>query len=158
MDYINTLKCELVDTNAYKLWPSLSENVVVGEHGCHKPYILVSKLKKTKTDFLRCTGYANSIKTYKARFIANSSFCTTTELSKLLTSCLTAVKDMLSSTMKRYMRDPLKIYLGLLKIIQSFTSKIKKMMEKIVPSIQLIYRSKLIATDISSHLPVEMRK
>ena len=29
---------------------------------------------------------------YKARFIANSSACTTTHLSKLLTSCLTAVK------------------------------------------------------------------
>ena len=29
---------------------------------------------------------------YKARFIANSSSCTTTELSKLLTSCLAAVK------------------------------------------------------------------
>ena len=30
---------------------------------------------------------------YKARFIANSSSCTTTELSKLLTSCLTAIKS-----------------------------------------------------------------
>ena len=30
---------------------------------------------------------------YKARFIANSSSCTTTELSKLFTSCLTAVKN-----------------------------------------------------------------
>ena len=30
---------------------------------------------------------------YKAPFIANSSSCTTTELSKLLTSCLTAVKN-----------------------------------------------------------------
>ena len=30
---------------------------------------------------------------YKARFIANSSSCTTTELSKLLISCLTAVKN-----------------------------------------------------------------
>ena len=29
---------------------------------------------------------------YKARFIANSSSCTTTELSKLITSCLTAIK------------------------------------------------------------------
>ena len=57
-----------------------------------QPYILVSKLKKIKTKFLRCTGYLNSIKPYKARFIANSSSCTTTELSKLLTSCLTAVK------------------------------------------------------------------
>ena len=58
-----------------------------------QPNILVSKLKKIKTKFLRCTGYLNSIKKpYKARFIANSSSCTTTELSKLLTSCLTAVK------------------------------------------------------------------
>ena len=32
-------------------------------------------------------------KTYKARFIASSRSCTITELSKLLTSCLTAVKN-----------------------------------------------------------------
>ena len=57
-----------------------------------QPYMLVSKLKKIKTKLLRCTGYLNSIKTYKAIFIANSSSCTTTELSQLLTSCLTAVK------------------------------------------------------------------
>ena len=30
---------------------------------------------------------------YKARFIANSNSCTTTELSKLLTSCLTTIKN-----------------------------------------------------------------
>ena len=30
---------------------------------------------------------------YKARFIANSSACTTTKISKLLTSCLTKIKD-----------------------------------------------------------------
>ena len=30
---------------------------------------------------------------YKSRFIANSSSCTTTELSKLLTSCLTTIKN-----------------------------------------------------------------
>ena len=30
---------------------------------------------------------------YKSRFIANSSACTTTELSILLTSCLTAIKN-----------------------------------------------------------------
>ena len=56
-------------------------------------YILVSNLKKIKTKFLHRTGYLNSIKKpYKARLIANSSSCTTTELSKLLTLCLTAVK------------------------------------------------------------------
>ena len=32
-------------------------------------------------------------KPYTARFIANSSSCTTTELSKLLTSCLTTIKN-----------------------------------------------------------------
>ena len=31
----NTLKHELVDTNAYKLQPSLYERVDVGGHGCH---------------------------------------------------------------------------------------------------------------------------
>ena len=85
-----------------------------------QPYILVSKLKKIMTKLLRCTGYLNSIKPYNARFIANSSSCTTTELSKLLTSCLTAVKNMLSNTVKRYMRDPVKTYFGLLKIQVKF--------------------------------------
>ena len=59
-------------------------------------------------------------KPYKARFIANSSSCTTTELSKWLTSCLTAVESMLSSTVKRYMRDPVKTYFRLLKIQVKF--------------------------------------
>ena len=86
-----------------------------------QPYILVSKLKKIKTKFLRCTGYLNSIKKpYKARFIANSSSCTTTELSKLLTSCLTAVKNMLSNIVKKYMRDLVKTYFGRLKIQVKF--------------------------------------
>ena len=62
MYYINTLKRELVDTNAYKLQPSLSERVVVDGHYCHTAYILVSKQTKTKTKFLRCIGYLNSKK------------------------------------------------------------------------------------------------
>ena len=33
--FINTLKRELADTNAYKLQPSLSERVVVDGPGCH---------------------------------------------------------------------------------------------------------------------------
>ena len=35
---------------------------------------------------------------YKSRIIANFSSCTTTELSKLLTSCLTTIKIMLLNT------------------------------------------------------------
>ena len=53
-------------------------------------------LMKTKRDFLRSICYLNCTqKTYKARFIANSSSCTNYmhQLSKLLTSCLTTIKN-----------------------------------------------------------------
>ena len=51
-------------------------------------------LMKTKRDFLHSIGYLNCTKKhYKAGFIANSSLGTTTELSKLLTSCLTTTKN-----------------------------------------------------------------
>ena len=52
-------------------------------------------LSNAKTNFLRFIGYFNKPykKPYKARFMAISSSCTTTELSKFLTSCLTAVKS-----------------------------------------------------------------
>ena len=50
-------------------------------------------LMRTKRGFLHIIGYLNyTKKTYKARFNAISSSCTTTELSKLLTSCLTTIK------------------------------------------------------------------
>ena len=59
-----------------------------------QPPSLLYLLLKTKTSFQRYIGYLNFIKylTKVARFIANSSSCTTTELSKLLTSCLTVIK------------------------------------------------------------------
>ena len=113
MYYINTLKRELVDTNAYKLQPSLSERVIVDGHGCHTTLHFGVKAKENQdkgpTVYWLPKLYK---KTYKARFIANSSSCTTTELSKLLTSCLTAVKNMLSNIVKRYMGDPVKHILG----------------------------------------------
>ena len=115
--YINTLKRELVDTNAYKLQPSLSERVIVDGHGCHTALHFGVKAKENQ-DKVPTLYWLPKLhnKPYKARFIANSSSCTTTELSKLLTSCLRAVKSMLSSIVKRYMRDPVKTYFGLLKI------------------------------------------
>ena len=48
----------------------------------------------------------------KSRFIANSSSCTITELSKLLTSCLTTMKIMLLNTVKKSMKGPIKICFG----------------------------------------------
>ena len=50
-------------------------------------------LMKTKRYFLNSSGYLNCTKPYKARFIANSSSCMTTELSILVTSCLTTIKN-----------------------------------------------------------------
>ena len=51
-------------------------------------------LMKTKRDFLHSIGYLNCTKTHiRVDLLANSSSCTTTELSKLLTSCLTTIKN-----------------------------------------------------------------
>ena len=93
MYYINTLKRELVDTNAYKLQPSLSERVIVDGHGCQTALHFGDKAKENQ-DKVPTLYWLPKLhkKSYKARFIANSNSCTTTELSKLLTSCLAAVK------------------------------------------------------------------
>ena len=77
--------------------------------------ILVSKLtKKDNVSTVYCSPKLHK-KPYKACFIANSSSCMTTELSKMLASCLTAVKNKLLSTAKRYMKDLVRIYFGLLR-------------------------------------------
>ena len=45
---INTLKRELVDTNAYKLQLSLGERVIVDGHGCHTALIFWVKAKENQ--------------------------------------------------------------------------------------------------------------
>ena len=58
---------------------------------------------------------------HKSRFIANSSSCTTTELSILLTSCLTAIKNHVINIVKLFMRGIMvKIYFGPLKTLARF--------------------------------------
>ena len=57
---------------------------------------------------------------YKLRFIANSSACTTTELSILLTSCLTAIQTMSLNIAQTFMKEMVKNYFGLLKIQVKF--------------------------------------
>ena len=48
---------------------------------------------------------------YKLRFIANSSACTTTELSILFTSCLYAIKTMPFNIAKQFMKEMVKFIL-----------------------------------------------
>ena len=61
--------------------------------GCHTDLHFSVKAKETHENVPTLYWLPKLHKNpYKARFIAKSSSCTTTELSKLLTSCLTAVK------------------------------------------------------------------
>ena len=46
--YISILKRELVDTNAYKLQPSLSEWMVVDGHDCHTALHFGAKAKENQ--------------------------------------------------------------------------------------------------------------
>ena len=85
--YINTPKRELVDTNAYKLQPSLSERVIVDGHGCHTALHFGVKAKENQ-DKVPTLYWLPKLhkKPYKARFIANSSSCMTTEFLNFLVS------------------------------------------------------------------------
>ena len=74
------------------LMPINSERVIVDGHGCHTVlhFDVKAKENRGKVPTLYWLPKLHK-KSYKARFIANSSSCTTTELSKLLNLCLTAV-------------------------------------------------------------------
>ena len=92
LHYINTLKQELNGTKAYEE-TSIGEKSVVYSHSNGIPNKFAVDVKE-RQDRLPTMYWLPKLhkKPYKARFIANSSFCTTTELSKLLTSCVTVIK------------------------------------------------------------------
>ena len=90
--FINTLKQELNVTKAYEE-TSIDENSVVYSQSNEIPNKFAVYVME-RQDRLPTMYWLPKLhkRPYKARFIANSSSCTTTELSKLLTSCLTAIK------------------------------------------------------------------
>ena len=92
-NYVNTLKQELDGTRAY-LETDTDEISVVNSHLNDLP-VKFSVCVNEGQDKLPTMYWLPELhkRPYKARFITNSSFCTTTELSKLLTSCLTAIKS-----------------------------------------------------------------
>ena len=110
LHYVITLKQELDGIRAY-LETDTDEMSVVNAHFNHLPVKFsvcvnegqdklptmywLPKLHKRSLGNQYIVGSLSwpSRRPYKARFIANSSSCTTTELSKLLTSCLTAIKS-----------------------------------------------------------------
>ena len=92
LHYINTLKQELNGTKANEE-TSIDEKSVVYSHSNEIPNKFAVDVKG-RQDMLPTMYWLPKLhkRPYKARFIANSRSCTTTELSKLLTSCLTAIK------------------------------------------------------------------
>ena len=92
LPYINNLKQELDGSNAYEE-SSIDEKSVVYSHSNEIPNKFAVDVKERQDRLLTMYWLPKLHKRpYKARFIANSSSCTTTELSKLLTFCLTAIK------------------------------------------------------------------
>ena len=122
--YINTLIQELGSTKTYKRI-SADERSIVNTHSIDITAKFAMKIKE-KQDRHPTLYWLPKLhkRPYKARFIANSSSCTTTVLSKLPTSCLTPVKkhwiiyyDIV------YERDGVN-YFGQLKIPMMFSIKL----------------------------------
>ena len=91
--FINTLIQELGSAKTYERSAS-DEKYVVNSHCCHITAKFAAGIKENQEQLptLYCLPKLHK-RPYKARFIANSSSCTAIELSKRLTSCLTAVKQ-----------------------------------------------------------------
>ena len=92
LHYINPLKQELNGTKAYEETP-IDEKSVVYSHSNEIPNKFAVDVKERQGRLPTMYWLPKLHKRpYKDRFIANSSSCTATELSKLLTSCPTAIK------------------------------------------------------------------
>ena len=68
--YFDTLKHELIGTNAYRLHASLSERVVVDGHGYHTALNFGVKAKENHDEVSTLYWLSKLHKTYIARFIA----------------------------------------------------------------------------------------
>ena len=110
--YINTLKQELSGTKTYEQTSEKEKSVIINHifHNATRFAVSVNKDQERLPTFYWLPKLHK--KPYKARFIANSSSCTTTEISKLLTSCLTTIKNTLSNIVKKSMKGPVKIFFG----------------------------------------------
>ena len=83
LHYVNTLKQGFNGTKAYEE-TSTDEKTVVNSHSNDLPYKFAVNVKERQNKILTMYWLPKLHKRpYKARFIANSSSCTSTELSKL---------------------------------------------------------------------------
>ena len=99
----------------------IDETSIVDRHQCHmsvKFWLFVDE-DHSKLPTLYWLPELHK-RPYKSCFIADSSACTTTELSILLTSCLTAIKNHVKNIAQQFMKEMVKIYFGLSKIQVKF--------------------------------------
>ena len=77
---------------AYELQSLIEERSMVTGHTYHSETEFAVSIKEGQNKLPTLYWLSNFHKRpYKARFLANSSSCITTEFSKLLTFCLTAI-------------------------------------------------------------------
>ena len=121
LHYIYTLKQELnYGTKAYKE-TSIDVKSVVYSHSNEIPNKFAVDIKE-RQDRLPTMYWLPKLhkRPNIARFIANSSSCTTTEISKLLTSCLTAIKAKVIKYCETVYERSGKICSGLKKILVKY--------------------------------------
>ena len=119
--YINTLIQELCSTKTYERI-STDERSIVNTNSIDITAKFAVSIKE-KQDRLPTLYWSPKLhkRSYKAGFIGNSSSCTTTFLSKLLTSCLTAVKNIGLNTMILFTKGTELTIFGQLKILMRFS-------------------------------------
>ena len=112
--YINIQKQELSTAKTYE-HNRLDETSIVDRHRCHMAakFGLFVDEDHSKLPTLYWLPKLHKL-SYKSRFTVNSSACTTTELSFLLTSCLTAIKNHVIKYCTTVYERNGKIYFGLL--------------------------------------------
>ena len=92
LHYVNTLQQEPGGTKAYELQPLAEERSAVNDHICYSAIKFAVCVTEGQDKLPTLYWLSKHKRPYKARFIANSNSCAITELSKLLTLCLTAIK------------------------------------------------------------------
>ena len=122
--YVNTLIPELGCTKTYG-HTSSDEKSIVDNHCYHITTKFAVSIRENQEQLSTLYWLPKRHKRpYKTRLIANSSSCTTTELSKLLTSCVTAVKYKI---MWKYLRKewykPLLVNKNSNEVLNKFKSK-----------------------------------
>ena len=112
MHKIDTLKQELSGTKAYEQ-TSEKEKSVINNHIFIMKTGLLYVLMKTKRGFLYSTGYLNCTNNHKRpNLLLILAHATTTELTKLLTSCLTTIKNHIIKYCEKSKKVPVKIAFG----------------------------------------------